>query len=100
MRLLDAEVGDEGDEAADEVARGERDAADPGGGGRGGCEVVVVFEQVGGLLLEGEGAELGEESGGEGGGVVAGPDPLCEQGGCGRIVDDHAFDLAALAVVF
>ena len=78
MLLLHAEVGDQGDEAADEVAGGERDAADPRGGRRGGREMVVVLEEVGGLLGEGEGAELGEESGDEGGCVVGGPDPLDE----------------------
>lgn len=31
-------------------------------------------EEVGGFLVEGEGAEFGEEGGGEGGGVVWGPD--------------------------
>lgn len=40
--------------------------------------MVVVLEQVRCLLGEGEGAELGEESGGEGGCVVGGPDPLYE----------------------
>lgn len=61
---LHAEVRDERDEAADEVAGPERGAADPGGGCRGRGEVVVVFEEVGRLAGEGEGAEFGEEGGG------------------------------------
>lgn len=52
------------------------------------------------MLREREGAELGEEGAGEGGGVVGGPDPLYEQGGLGGVVEDHGFDLPALAVVF
>lgn len=62
--------------------------------------MVVVLEQVGRLLRQGEGAEFGEEGGGEGRGVVGGPDPLYEQGGLGGVVEDHGFDLAPLAVVF
>ena len=72
--MPDAEVGDERDEAADEVARRERGAADPGGGGGGWREVVVVFEEVGRLLGEREGAEFDEGGGGEVRGVVGGPD--------------------------
>lgn len=34
----------------------------------------MVQEKVSGFLVEGEGAEFGEEGGGEGGGVVWGPD--------------------------
>lgn len=62
--------------------------------------MVVVLEQVGCLLLQGQGAVFGEDGGGEGGAVVGGPDPLDEQGGRGGIGKDHGFGLAALAVVF
>lgn len=62
--------------------------------------MVVVLEQVGRSLREGESAEFGVEGCGEGGAVVGRPDPLDEGGGLGGIVEDHGFDLAALAVVF
>ena len=61
--------------------------------------MVVVREQVGRLLGQGEGVEFGEDGGGEGGGVVGGPDPLYGCGGPGGVVEEHVFDLAALAVV-
>ena len=62
--------------------------------------MVVVFEEVGYLLLAGEGAVFGDGGGGEGGGVVGGPDARHERGGFGGVVEDQAFGLAALAVVF
>ena len=49
---MNAEVGDQRDEAADEVAGCEGDAAYEGGGGGRGFEVVVVEEEVGGFLAE------------------------------------------------
>ena len=61
--------------------------------------MVVVLEQVGCLLGEGEGAEFGEDSGGKGGCVIRGPNPLYELGGLDGVIQDHGFDLAALAVV-
>lgn len=62
--------------------------------------MVVVEEEVGCLLGEGEGMEFGEEGGREGGGVVGRPDSLDEDGGLGGVVEDRGFDLPALAVVF
>lgn len=100
MRALDAQVWDERDEAADEVTRGERDAADEGRGCGGGLEVVVVEEEVGCLGGERERVEFGEEGGDEGGRVVGGPDFLEEEGGLGGVVADHGFGLRAHAVVF
>lgn len=62
--------------------------------------MVVVLEEVGYLLLKGQGAVFGDGGGGEGGGVVGGPDARHERGGFGGVVENQAFGLAALAVIF
>ena len=51
-RPVNAEVGDQRDEAADEVAGCEGDATYEGGGGGRGFEVVVVEEEVGCFVAE------------------------------------------------